>query len=235
MLLSTNHINMDDELEDVIMNTINDLLKNVETSSEKNNTTAQYSEDAQDKQIVSKDDHHPDLVNGPEKDKQHNHIETDDFYSERNEEVPEQETGDQQYVVEKILDKRIDSKGFAKYLVKWEGYPSTSNTWEPLENLVDCDAAMQQYELTRATILSDKYGKKRRIPGDLPLHKSDRERKEYEVGEILGLTIVNDEKYFLINLVNCSKSTFIRSSLANRMFPLKVIDFYLRHLQWKQN
>lgn len=38
------------------------------------------------------------------------------------------------YNVEKILDKKKIS-GKVLYLVKWEGYTSDDNTWEPVSNL----------------------------------------------------------------------------------------------------
>lgn len=38
------------------------------------------------------------------------------------------------YIVEKILNKRI-RKGVPEYFVKWENYPSSQNTWEPINNL----------------------------------------------------------------------------------------------------
>lgn len=33
------------------------------------------------------------------------------------------------YVVESILDVRM-RRGEKEYLIKWEGYPDTENTWE---------------------------------------------------------------------------------------------------------
>lgn len=50
----------------------------------------------------------------------------------------EEEDEDDEYVVEKILDERINPKTKKlEYLVKWAGYDSESdNTWEPVENCV---------------------------------------------------------------------------------------------------
>ena len=41
------------------------------------------------------------------------------------------------YVVEEILNKRYDeeSQNYV-YLVKWEGFPASENTWEPEESLL---------------------------------------------------------------------------------------------------
>jgi hypothetical protein len=38
------------------------------------------------------------------------------------------------YEVEKILDRRLVGKQ-EQYLVKWQGYEHTDNTWEPVKNL----------------------------------------------------------------------------------------------------
>ena len=40
------------------------------------------------------------------------------------------------YEVEKIIKMKIQ-KGKNLFLVKWVGYPSSENTWEPKENLDD--------------------------------------------------------------------------------------------------
>jgi chromobox protein 1 len=41
-----------------------------------------------------------------------------------------------EYEVEKVIDDRI-RKGKQEFLVKWKGYPSEENTWEPYNNLKD--------------------------------------------------------------------------------------------------
>ncbi len=49
------------------------------------------------------------------------------------------------YNVEQIVDKQIDD-GNVKYLVKWESFSSSENTWEPLENLKDSMDLVTEFE-----------------------------------------------------------------------------------------
>lgn len=43
--------------------------------------------------------------------------------------------GEQEYIVEMLCDKHVDSEGMAKYSVEWENYSRTENTWEPVDNI----------------------------------------------------------------------------------------------------
>ena len=51
---------------------------------------------------------------------------------------------EKEYEVEQILDhKKV--RNVLKYLVKWEGYPQSENTWEPRKNLNHCSSLVDQY------------------------------------------------------------------------------------------
>lgn len=52
---------------------------------------------------------------------------------------------EQEYAVEKILDKRGVGKN-TKYRVKWMGYKSSENTWEKAENLTGAKKMIDEYE-----------------------------------------------------------------------------------------
>ncbi|CAG7732462.1 unnamed protein product [Allacma fusca] len=50
-----------------------------------------------------------------------------------------------EWAVEKVMAKRYVS-GSVEYFVKWVGYSSSQNTWEPPENLQKCQNIIDDYE-----------------------------------------------------------------------------------------
>lgn len=64
------------------------------------------------------------------------------------------------FSVESIVGKRTINNE-VKYNVKWVGYPSSQNTWEPISHLEDCEDLIEDFE-------------KRRRPGRPPKTKSIR-------------------------------------------------------------
>jgi hypothetical protein len=55
------------------------------------------------------------------------------------------DAGEAQYEVERILRKRRRGHS-TEYLVKWQGWPLEEATWEPLENLQNCQEAINDLE-----------------------------------------------------------------------------------------
>ncbi|XP_041458568.1 histone-lysine N-methyltransferase SUV39H2-like [Lytechinus variegatus] len=71
-------------------------------------------------------------------------------------------SGDE-FEVEEIVDYQKDSNNTEWYLVKWVGYPSTDNTWEPKKNLGNSKKLLKKFHknyhkacLTRTEILKQK-------------------------------------------------------------------------------
>ena len=58
---------------------------------------------------------------------------------------PDLVEGEQEYEVEAILTHR-QFRGKYQYLVKWKGYDSSENTWEPENNLTHMEELLAEYK-----------------------------------------------------------------------------------------
>ena len=52
--------------------------------------------------------------------------------------------GELEYEVDQILDSRI-FRGTLQYLVSWKGYDIGDCSWEPLENLANCEESLEEF------------------------------------------------------------------------------------------
>ncbi|KAL4380082.1 hypothetical protein GQ457_02G039460 [Hibiscus cannabinus] len=86
--------------------------------------------------------------------------EEDDDDEENGESKDEERTklADGFFEIEAIRRKRV-RKGQLQYLIKWQGWPETANTWEPLENLQSCSDVIDLFE---ESLRSGSHGRKRR-------------------------------------------------------------------------
>ncbi|XP_030064578.1 chromodomain Y-like protein isoform X2 [Microcaecilia unicolor] len=50
-----------------------------------------------------------------------------------------------EFTVERIVDKRKNKKGKTEYLVRWKGYNSEDDTWEPEQHLVNCEEYIHEF------------------------------------------------------------------------------------------
>ncbi|KAF1756133.1 hypothetical protein GCK72_012586 [Caenorhabditis remanei] len=57
-------------------------------------------------------------------------------------------SSEKEYSVEKVVNKRTANRG-VEYLIKWRGYPSSENTWEPATHL-NCKDLVEEYEKRNA-------------------------------------------------------------------------------------
>lgn len=125
------------------------------------------------------------------------------------------------FVVERIVDKRITSDGKVEYFIKWRGYPSGDNTWEPEENC-DCPALIQKFEESRAK--SKKRGEKK--PKCEEIQKPRGYERGLELAEIMGATDVSGEVKYLVRWQYCDEFDLVASSLVSEKNPQMLIDYY---------
>jgi len=148
---------------------------------------------------------------------------------------------EEEYVVEKILDKRL-AAGKTEYFLKWKGYPESENTWEPVENL-DCPEMIKEFE-EQWKKKKENAEKKRKANGaegaseSKPVKKKveeDRPRgfdRGLEPDRIIGATDSSGELMFLIKWKNCDEADLVPSKTANVKCPQIVIKFYEERLTW---
>ena len=60
--------------------------------------------------------------------------------------VAKQQDKDDVYLVEKVVDKKQLGRKLM-YFVKWEGYSSQDNTWEPTANLSNVKHLIKEYNV----------------------------------------------------------------------------------------
>ena len=71
-------------------------------------------------------------------------------YSNNQDNVYDQSEDEEEFSVEKIIDKSFDANGKVNYLIKWKGYENKNNTWEPIENLY-CHDLIKVFEKNHET------------------------------------------------------------------------------------
>ena len=158
---------------------------------------------------------------------------------ESGQEVDMETNQEEEFVVEKILDRRV-VKGVVEYFLKWKGYPDSDNTWEPAENL-DCEELIQAFErkqqkkgrlpeAARASPARDSVKKKAKASTST---STKQKQSSQEPDRIIGATDASGELMFLMKWKGSEEADLISAREANTRFPQTVIQFYEKRLTWK--
>merc|ERR1719209_1873703 len=129
--------------------------------------------------------------------------------------------GEEEYEVEKILEKRVQKGGYTEYLVKWRNYDDPEeNTWEPLDNLAEAEKAIKVFE------------KDQEVKG-LQAAKARGFGRGLAAEKILGLRREDKSTvYFLVKWRGTEETDFVNAKEAKAKIPQVVIDFYESKLAW---
>ena len=147
---------------------------------------------------------------------------------------------EEEYQVEKVVDKRIGKNGKIEYLLKWKGYGNEDNTWEPKENL-DCEDLIQTFEknLKEKNQKKKEEAKRKSSAGgsDGKKKKGDDERprgfdRSLDPERIIGATDSSGELMFLIKWKGSDEADLVPAREANVKCPQTVIKFYEERLTW---
>jgi len=142
---------------------------------------------------------------------------------------------EEEFSVEKVLDKRIGKSGKVEYLLKWRGFGDDDNTWEPKENL-DCPELIEAFDSARNK--NPKKPEKRKIGGGEPKAKrkeGERPRgfdRNLDPERIIGATDSSGELMFLIKWKGSDEADLVPAREANVKCPQTVIKFYEERLTW---
>lgn len=159
--------------------------------------------------------------------------------------------GEEEFVVEKILDKKIVG-GKVHYYLKWKGFDEDENSWEPEDNL-DCPELIAEFEKQwkmkqekkkektkqkAVEPLNDEKKKKRKTtevtkpePKSEPMKASGFDRG-LKPERIIGATDSSGELMFLMKWVGTEEADLVRSADARQKCPQLIIEFYEKHLTW---
>merc|ERR1712045_288223 len=148
---------------------------------------------------------------------------------------------EEEYVVEKVTDKRVGRNGKVEYLLKWKGYGDEDNTWEPRENL-DCEEMIETFEKARRDKADKKKGSDKRKSdadgGSSKKKKGGDDEKPRGFGRgldperIIGATDSSGELMFLIKWKGSDEADLVPAREANVKCAQTVIKFYEERLTW---
>ena len=88
------------------------------------------------------------------------------------------------YNIEKILDRR-KTNGKFEYKIKWEGYPMSQSTWEPMKNLESAKELVEEYDLTHPITNQQKSSKSEYKKKDATfINKKRKEENDDKIQQI---------------------------------------------------
>ena len=88
------------------------------------------------------------------------------------------------YNIEKILDRR-KTNGKFEYKIKWEGYPMSQSTWEPMKNLESAKELVEEYDRTHPITNQQKSSKSKHKKKETTfINKKRKEENDDKIQQI---------------------------------------------------
>ena len=125
------------------------------------------------------------------------------------------------YNIEKILGRRKHN-GIIQYKIKWEGYPISQCTWEPMKNLETAKELVEEYDRTHPITLYKKQGKSEQKKKDKnnnllsQKRKLNKDENENTIQENTPNEIIHDDElckfiHYFISIIYDTFSSSIQS------------------------
>jgi hypothetical protein len=142
-----------------------------------------------------------------------------------------------EFEVEKILEKKnIQNKTY--YFVKWKGYDYSQSTWEPIDNLLNCNEKISEYEKSKKIL--DEEGLLNLNEWNSKISKvkiHDIKLKDLIVkNEIKRIINIREKNNILYALVEFKQNQFLKTKIPDTYIPTfllktknninKLNDFY---------
>lgn len=137
-----------------------------------------------------------------------------------------------EYVVEEVLDVRINDDGKKEYLLKWIGFESDENSWEPEENL-DCPSLIQAFEAKIGEDVRTRWYEPEKIVGATNCSGIWFSRR-LKVCNNTSM-FVPGKLMFVMKWVGKDEVDLVDSKEANEKCPHVVIKFYEERVRWREN
>ena len=137
-----------------------------------------------------------------------------------------QEESDEFYEVEEIVGKKT-IRGKNHYQVKWVGYPSDQNTWEPLENLINVQNLIEEFERVSESLKRKKTSKKQPDSKEDQIEKVIEKYKDYGLADLMKNNIApskNKSRDWTRSTDENEEKSYVKSlntSSANERFRIE--------------
>ena len=125
-----------------------------------------------------------------------------------------------EFEVEKILEKKnIQNKTY--YFVKWKGYDYSQSTWEPIENLLNCDEKILEYEKSKKIL--EEEGIIILNEWDSKFYSNQKLKELILNNEIKRIINIREKNNILYALVEFEQNRFSKNKIPETYIPTNLL------------
>ncbi|XP_022863603.1 chromo domain protein LHP1-like isoform X1 [Olea europaea var. sylvestris] len=133
------------------------------------------------------------------------------------------------YLIEAVRSKRI-RKGKVHYLVKWRGWSEAENTWEPLDNLLQCSDIIDAFE---ESLKAEKGQSPRKRKRKSSLSFTRTKKKHRQRSPVAATYNVPSQRVRIKEGLNANDNGKTHVSVVNNVETSKKVNKNGRKMVWK--